>query len=129
MAHLFNVKPLPKIVLRFREIFRSSYLGSNVDISRNIFKRNRVNVDVFFDGGSIMIHTSAGLAKHAISSAIDAFRGNTVAIESTSGDYSFQIGERLAPGETRTVSALDEAKERLAKLRMMAALREINAAI
>ena len=122
-------KPVPQIVHRFREIFRGAYRGCVVDISKNIFKRNRVHVEVFFDGGSIMIHSSASMAKYVITRAIEAFRGNTVAIESTSGEYSFQVGERLAPGETRTVTAADEAKEKLAKRRLCAALREIHAAI
>lgn len=120
---------VPQIVRRFREIFRGAYRGCVVDISKNIFKRNRVNVELFFDGGSIVIHSSAATAKWAIKNALEAFRGNTVGIEASNGEYAFHVGERLQPGETRTVTMAGEAKEKLAKLRLCAALREIHAAI
>ena len=124
-------QPIPNIVKQFREIFRGAYRGCMVDISRNIFRRNRVNVELFFEGGSIVIHSSASAAKWAIKNALEAFRKhpNTVGIESDNGEYAFHVGKRLAPGEKRTFSEAEDAKEKLAKLRLCAALRAIHAAI
>lgn len=92
-------RPIPNIVKQFREIFRGAYRGCMVDISRNIFRRNRVNVELFFEGGSIVIHSSASAAKWAIKNALEAFRKhpNTVGIESDNGEYAFHVGKRLAP--------------------------------